>query len=93
MTVSDQLEAKFATLLAGSSSKRAVVLPMALFVLDELGRITANAIEEIAERLNLSESQVEEELRTVLPLRRRTIEFSAPALPLSQPRRCLGTAA
>ncbi len=93
MTVSDQLEAKFETLIAGSSSKRAVVLPMALFALDELGDITANAIEAIAQRLNLSESQVEEELRTVLPVRRRSAASRVPRLPFSHARRCISAAA
>ncbi len=62
MRFSDQLEAKFENLLAHSSGKRAVVLPMALFVRDEVGLITPEIVAELADRLGMTESQVKEEL-------------------------------
>lgn len=71
MTFSDQLEAKCENLIAHSSGRRAAVLPMALFVQDEVGAITPEVVEELAGRLHLTESQVEGEIARYSMLRLR----------------------
>ena len=58
MKFSDQLEARFATMVTHYPTKRSVLVPMLLYIQDELGAITEEAIHEIAERVELSDLEV-----------------------------------
>ncbi len=50
MKFSDQLEQRFATMVTHYPTKRSVLVPMLLYIQDELGALTDEAIHEIAER-------------------------------------------
>ena len=50
MKFSDQLEQRFATMVSHYPTKRSVLVPMLLYVQDELGALTDEAIDEIAKR-------------------------------------------
>jgi NADH-quinone oxidoreductase subunit E len=58
MKFSDQLEARFAEMLGHYPIKRSVLVPFLLYVQDELGYLTDEAIEEIAGRLELTPLEV-----------------------------------
>jgi NADH-quinone oxidoreductase subunit E len=58
MKFSDQLEQRFATMVTHYPTKRSVLVPMLLYIQDELGAITNEAIEEIAHRVELSDLEV-----------------------------------
>ena len=58
MKFSDQLEARFADMLTHYPIKRSVLVPFLLYVQDELGYLTDEAIEEIAGRLELTPLEV-----------------------------------
>ncbi len=58
MRFSDQLEERFATMVTHYPTKRSVLVPMLLYIQDELGAITDEAIQEIAERIGLSDLEV-----------------------------------
>lgn len=58
MKFSDQLEARFAEMLTHYPIKRSVLVPMLLYIQDELGYLSDEAIREIGSRLNLSELEV-----------------------------------
>ena len=58
MKFSDQLEARFADMLTHYPIKRSVLVPILLYVQDELGYLTDEAIEEIAGRLALTPLEV-----------------------------------
>jgi NADH-quinone oxidoreductase subunit E len=58
MKFSDQLEQRFATMVTHYPTKRSVVVPILLYIQDELGAITDEAIHEIAQRVELSELEV-----------------------------------
>jgi len=58
MKFSDQLEQRFATMVTHYPTKRSVLVPMLLYIQDELGAITDEAIHEIAERVELSDLEV-----------------------------------
>ncbi|HLI62376.1 MAG TPA: NAD(P)H-dependent oxidoreductase subunit E [Terriglobales bacterium] len=58
MKFSDQLEQRFATMVTHYPTKRSVLVPMLLYIQDELGALTDEAIHEIAERVELSDLEV-----------------------------------
>ena len=58
MKFSDQLEQRFATMVTHYPTKRSVLVPMLLYIQDELGSVTDEAIHEIAQRVELSELEV-----------------------------------
>jgi len=58
MNFSDQLEARFADMLGHYPTKRSVLVPFLLYTQDELGYLTDEAIEEIAQRLDLTALEV-----------------------------------
>lgn len=53
MKFSDEFEARFAEMLTHYPIKRSVLVPTLLYMQDELGYLTDEAIEEIAQRLDL----------------------------------------
>jgi len=58
MKFSDQLEARFAEMITHYPTKRSVLVPILLYVQDELGEITDEAIHELAQRVELSDLEV-----------------------------------
>jgi NADH-quinone oxidoreductase subunit E len=58
MKFSDQLEQRFATMVTHYPTRRSVLVPMLLYIQDELGAITDEAIHEMAQRVELSELEV-----------------------------------
>jgi NADH-quinone oxidoreductase subunit E len=58
MKFSDQLERRFAEMLTHYPIKRSVLVPMLLYIQDELGYLSDEAIREIGGRLDLSELEV-----------------------------------
>ena len=58
MKFSDQLEQRFATMVGHYPTKRSVLVPMLLYIQDELGALTDEAIDEIAKRIELSDLEV-----------------------------------
>ena len=58
MKFSDQLEQRFATMVTHYPTKRSVLVPMLLYIQDELGAVTDEAIHEIADRTELSDLEV-----------------------------------
>ena len=58
MKFSDQLEARFADMLTHYPIKRSVLVPFLLYVQDELGCLTDEAIQEIAGRLEITPLEV-----------------------------------
>jgi NADH-quinone oxidoreductase subunit E len=58
MKFSDQLEQRFATMVTHYPTKRSVLVPMLLYIQDEVGALTDEAIHEIATRVELSELEV-----------------------------------
>lgn len=58
MKFSDQLEKRFSEMLTHYPTKRAVLVPILLYVQDELGSITDDAIHEVAQRVDLSDLEV-----------------------------------
>lgn len=58
MKFSDQLEQRFATMVTHYPTRRSVLVPMLLYIQDELGTLTDEAIHEIAERVELSDLEV-----------------------------------
>ena len=58
MKFSDQLEERFATMVTHYPTKRSVLVPMLLYIQDELGAITDEAIHEMAQRVELSDLEV-----------------------------------
>ena len=58
MKFSDQLEQRFATMVTHYPTKRSVLVPMLLYIQDEVGALTDEAIEEIAGRVELSPLEV-----------------------------------
>ncbi len=58
MKFSDQLEQRFATMVTHYPTKRSVLVPMLLYIQDEIGAITDEAIHEMARRIELSELEV-----------------------------------
>ena len=58
MRFSDQLEQRFAEMITHYPTKRSVLVPILLYVQDELGAITDDAIHELAQRVELSDLEV-----------------------------------
>ncbi len=58
MKFSYQLEQRYATMVGHYPTKRSVLVPMLLYIQDELGALTDEAIHEIAQRVDLSELEV-----------------------------------
>jgi len=62
MTFSPQLEAKFAKLLESypTGRQRAAMIPMLLYAQDEVGSVTDELVEEVAQRVGVTPLQVNE---------------------------------
>lgn len=73
MKFSDQLEQRFATMVTHYPTRRSVLVPMLLYIQDELGTLTDEAIHEIAERVELSELEVRNVVSYYSMLRTRKI--------------------
>lgn len=73
MKFSDQLEQRFATMVTHYPTKRSVLVPMLLYIQDELGAITDEAIHEIAQRVELSDLEVRNVVSYYSMLRTRSI--------------------
>ena len=58
MRFSDQLEQRFADMVTHYPTRRSVLVPMLLYIQDELGALTDEAIHEMAERVELSDLEV-----------------------------------
>lgn len=58
MKFSDQLEARFAEMIPHYPTKRSILVPLLLYIQDELGYLTDEAIHEIGQRLELSDLEV-----------------------------------
>ncbi|HZM10604.1 MAG TPA: NAD(P)H-dependent oxidoreductase subunit E [Candidatus Limnocylindrales bacterium] len=58
MKFSDQLEQRFAEMSTHYPTKRSVLVPMLLYIQDEVGCLTDEAIHEIAHRTELSDLEV-----------------------------------
>jgi NADH-quinone oxidoreductase subunit E len=58
MRLSDQFEERFAEMLTHYPTKRSVLVPTLLYMQDEIGYLSDEAISEIAHRLDLSELEV-----------------------------------
>ncbi|HEU5335158.1 MAG TPA: NAD(P)H-dependent oxidoreductase subunit E [Terriglobales bacterium] len=58
MRFSDQFESRFTAMLGHYPTKRSVLVPTLLYMQDELGYLTDEAIGEIAQRLELTELEV-----------------------------------
>jgi NADH-quinone oxidoreductase subunit E len=73
MKFSDQLEQRYATMVTHYPTKRSVLVPMLLYIQDELGAITDDAIQEIAQRVELSDLEVRNVVSYYSMLRTRQI--------------------
>jgi NADH-quinone oxidoreductase subunit E len=73
MKFSDQLEKRFATMVTHYPTKRSVLVPMLLYIQDELGSLTDEAIHEIAGRVELSDLEVRNVVSYYSMLRTRQI--------------------
>jgi len=58
MRFSDQLEQRLAEMLPHYPTKRSVLVPVLLYIQDEVGYLTDEAIHEIGQRLDLSDLEV-----------------------------------
>src|SRR5438552_18417300 len=58
MRFSDQLEQRLAEMLPHYPTKRSVLVPVLLYIQDEIGYLTDEAIHEIGQRLDLSDLEV-----------------------------------
>jgi NADH-quinone oxidoreductase subunit E len=58
MKFSDQFERRFAEMLTHYPTKRSVLVPTLLYAQDEIGYLSDEVIEEIAQRLDLTELEV-----------------------------------
>ncbi len=58
MKLSDTFERRFSDMLGHYPTKRSVLVPTLLYMQDELGYLTEEAIREIAQRLELTELEV-----------------------------------
>lgn len=58
MKFSDELEQRYATMVTHYPTKRSVLVPMLLYIQDELGELNDDAIREIAQRVELSDLEV-----------------------------------
>ncbi len=58
MKFSDQLEERFGTMVTHYPTRRSVLVPMLLYIQDELGSLTDEAIHEMAQRVELTDLEV-----------------------------------
>jgi len=58
MKFSDQLERRFADMITHYPTKRSVLVPMLLYVQDEVGALTDDVIHEMAQRVDLTDLEV-----------------------------------
>jgi len=58
MKFSDQLEKRFTEMSTHYPTKRSVLVPMLLYIQDEVGSLTDEAIHEIAQRVDLTDLEV-----------------------------------
>lgn len=58
MKLSDTFERRFTEMLGHYPTKRSVLVPTLLYMQDELGYLTEDAIREVAQRLELTELEV-----------------------------------
>ncbi|HYV75558.1 MAG TPA: NADH-quinone oxidoreductase subunit NuoE [Candidatus Binatia bacterium] len=58
MKFSEQLEKRFAEMSMHYPTKRSVLVPMLLYIQDEVGALTDEAIREIAQRVDLTDLEV-----------------------------------
>jgi len=58
MKFSDQLEKRFSEMVTHYPTKRSVLVPMLLYIQDEVGALNDEAIHEIAQRVDLSDLEV-----------------------------------
>jgi len=58
MKLSEQFESRFAEMLGHYPARRSVLVPTLLYMQDELGHLTDEAIAEVAQRLGLTELEV-----------------------------------
>src|SRR5208337_267364 len=73
MKFSDQLEQRFATMVTHYPTKRSVLVPMLLYIQDELGAITDDAIHEMAQRVDLTDLEVRNVISYYSMMRTRKI--------------------
>jgi len=73
MKFSEQLEQRFTTMVGHYPTKRSVLVPMLLYIQDELGALTDEAIDEIAKRTDLSELEVRNVISYYSMLRTRPV--------------------
>jgi NADH-quinone oxidoreductase subunit E len=73
MKFSDQLEQRFSTMVTHYPTKRSVLVPMLLYIQDEVGALTDEAIHEIAARTELSDLEVRNVISYYSMLRTRPI--------------------
>jgi NADH-quinone oxidoreductase subunit E len=58
MKFSDQLEKRFSEMVTHYPTKRSALVPMLLYIQDEVGSLTDEAIHEIGQRVDLSDLEV-----------------------------------
>ncbi len=58
MRFSEQFEARFAEMITHYPTKRSVLVPTLLYMQDELGYLSDDAIHEVAQRLDLTDLEV-----------------------------------
>jgi NADH-quinone oxidoreductase subunit E len=58
MKFSDQLEKRFAEMSTHYPTKRSVLVPMLLYIQDEVGAVTDEVVAEMAKRVDLTELEV-----------------------------------
>src|SRR5574340_1637947 len=58
MRFSDGLEQRFAEMVTHYPTKRSVLVPMLLYIQDEIGHLHDEAIHEMAQRLDLTDLEV-----------------------------------
>ena len=73
MKFSDQLEQRFSTMVTHYPTKRSALVPMLLYIQDELGALTDEAIHEIAQRIELSDLEIRNVISYYSMLRTRPI--------------------
>jgi len=73
MKFSDELEQRFATMVANRPTKRSVLVPMLLYIHDEIGALTDEAIDEIAQRVDITPLEVRNVISYYSMLRTRPI--------------------
>jgi NADH-quinone oxidoreductase subunit E len=73
MKFSDQLEQRFVEMSTHYPTKRSVLVPMLLYIQDEVGALTDEAIHEIAQRTELSDLEVRNVISYYSMLRTRPI--------------------